>query len=150
MTTTANGGGVKCPDCGSTELYDNRQENEDRKRRGEKPRPAFKCKDANCGGAIWSTKKASQRPAKAPESREHSYGPLLPGESPEEATGGNAPAPSPVPKAKPPTLCADYLAAVDFVLDKVAPRFAKAGIPLTNEAAAAAVATVFTAKSRRG
>jgi phage RecT family recombinase len=53
----ANGNGAPaCPKCGAG-MYDNRKENAERKARGEKPRPDFKCKNRQCDGVIWHQEK---------------------------------------------------------------------------------------------
>ena len=45
-----------CPECGS-EIYDNRTENAERKSKGLKPRPVFKCK--SCGWVQWRLPKGN-------------------------------------------------------------------------------------------
>lgn len=47
---------VKCPKCGSVDLYDNTEENVKRRASGQRERPDFKCKDESCGGLIWPPK----------------------------------------------------------------------------------------------
>ncbi|MBA3341629.1 MAG: hypothetical protein H0T48_07320 [Gemmatimonadaceae bacterium] len=98
----------RCKKCGG-EVYDNRADK-------KSPRsPDFRCKDKACAEPAWlDKKKPAERPAKAAESREHYAGPPLPNETPDEATGGKPPAPR--------SICADWLSALDVVIDKALPK----------------------------
>ena len=125
-------GDMKCPKCAGP-TWDNTKDKSSPKA------PDYRCKDrANCDGAIWLDKKPSQRPAKAPEQREHYAGPPLPNETPAEATGGQ-PAPS-------VSICADWLSALDMVLEKGLPKLKAKGIEADAAAVSAMSATVFLAK----
>jgi hypothetical protein len=44
-----------CPVCNGN-MWDNRQDNDARERRGEKRRPDFKCRDKSCNGVIWDAR----------------------------------------------------------------------------------------------
>lgn len=61
---------MNCPKCqGPT--FDNTAENAQRKARGEKLRPDYKCRDKNCDGVIWPPKgPAASRPAAAPQAKQ--------------------------------------------------------------------------------
>lgn len=68
---TPGGDVPECPKCGG-EMYDNRRENDERQKKGQKLRPDFKCRDAACekkGGLIWrddKPKKGTQADAVKP------------------------------------------------------------------------------------
>ena len=126
--------------CGSA-MWDNRADKVNPKS------PDFRCKDKTCGNVVWLDKldkqKPSQRPAKALEQREHYAGPPLPNETPAEATGGKP--------AQSVSLCADWLSALDMVIEKGLPKLQAKGIEADASAVFAATAAVFIAKqAKRG
>ncbi len=126
---------ILCPKC-SGPTWDNTKDKKSSKH------PDYRCKDReNCDGAIWlDKKKTSQLVSKALDPREGYSGPPLPNETPAEAAGVTA--------KQPPSLCGDWLKALDMVLEKGLPKLEAKGIPVDASAVFAATATVFIAKSR--
>lgn len=118
-----------CPKCGG-DVWDNRAS----KRTPQAP--DFKCRDRSCDGCIWPPRGGrTVRQADAPSVLEPDA--QLP-QPPEWAGHGGTP----------PTLCAEYLRALDFVLAQVKPRYERAGVPLDGATIAATCATLFIAKTK--
>jgi hypothetical protein len=137
MSATA----VACPKCGGQELYDNRAENAERVARGEKARPAFKCKDSACAGVIWGPKSS---PAKAsPVKVAQSFG-TLPGDEEEAQELRQATTVDAFDE-----IASRHAKCLKHVVKHVVPWLEKEGITTDAQAVSALTAQLFIELNRR-
>lgn len=139
---SAAGAPPACPKCSGL-MWDNRIGKRNPKS------PDFKCRDRGCDGVVWKAPKeigvAGASALKTPAAREPT------GAKPVSAAAPRSAAPasdSRIPE--PSSLCATYLACLDFAIQHVAPRLTAAGVTVSAENLLNSATTCFIAKTRDG